>query len=469
MTETATHVTQAASEKAAEPAKPEPFQEVPGEIEALRASAAILSGAPPDDGERPTLLASVDGSMRQRLVHQMQRERGNAYVQRVVQNAARRRRQAAVQRAPAGGMGLAVQREGPPAGGAGAGMWGAGVKHSYKTPKLPVPINKGFAYIKLEKAELSGEFSYEVYDQGAASAEPAKASPTQARAGATGAPGEAGVTGELQHTFEDSSFKLIDTFTPTVKLGGELTTKGGEVAVEGGLEGQHVSTSLKFVFIGEDLEKGELEFATLTHTIEIPLKKVPEISLGGAWKLKADLKFKVDFKYKPDYIALGQAIAKQFATMAVGEFIIATAFIAGGVATIAAAVVTMGLGEDVRIRVDDAMERLGNYCSAYQAVMTDRTVGNPGGPGWDEGSSAAAGKLKEMELKVPKPILLAEARQRNLKEEAYDAGWPVMREKILEGYRKEHYVEWWVYGADGPGYRELVRVLDAAASAPGRR
>lgn len=64
--------------------KPAEFQEVPGEAEADVARDAFLKGAGPEPAGVAAALSGADGSLRARAVSRLQRERGNAYVQRVV-------------------------------------------------------------------------------------------------------------------------------------------------------------------------------------------------------------------------------------------------------------------------------------------------------------------------------------------------------------------------------------------------
>ena len=101
MAKEATHAGQQ-PQKAAETAQPAPFQEVAGEAEAERASASFLTSGAAEDAAAPAFLLRADAAMRQRLIQQMQRERGNEYVQRVVVRLAPARR--------AGGQPLVVQR-----------------------------------------------------------------------------------------------------------------------------------------------------------------------------------------------------------------------------------------------------------------------------------------------------------------------------------------------------------------------
>jgi hypothetical protein len=63
------------------------FDEVPGEDEAEASRDAFLQTAGADPAALASALASADGPTRSHAVHRLQRDRGNAYVQRVVAEA----------------------------------------------------------------------------------------------------------------------------------------------------------------------------------------------------------------------------------------------------------------------------------------------------------------------------------------------------------------------------------------------
>lgn len=67
--------------------KPAEFQEAPGETEAESMSRAFVQSAGTQPAQVASALSSADGSMRAQALSRLQRERGNAYVQRVVSEA----------------------------------------------------------------------------------------------------------------------------------------------------------------------------------------------------------------------------------------------------------------------------------------------------------------------------------------------------------------------------------------------
>ena len=60
------------------------FQEAPGEAEADAVRDAFLRGAGPDPAQQAAALAGAGGAMQARALSRLQREQGNAYVQRLV-------------------------------------------------------------------------------------------------------------------------------------------------------------------------------------------------------------------------------------------------------------------------------------------------------------------------------------------------------------------------------------------------
>jgi len=67
--------------------KPAEFQEAPGETEAEAVRDAFLKGAGPMPTDVAAGLNSADAVTRSRAINRLQQERGNAYVQRVVEEA----------------------------------------------------------------------------------------------------------------------------------------------------------------------------------------------------------------------------------------------------------------------------------------------------------------------------------------------------------------------------------------------
>jgi hypothetical protein len=372
-------------------------------------------------GEQAGLLRdpAIPLPRRRAYAKSISRAQGNRHLQRVVE-------------------GGPVQRQ----DGGAAPRVGTGVKNTFKSPKLEIPINKSLGPIELDSVAAYGEFNYEVFDPGqAANAPEGTPSETQTRTGATAeAGGGVGVQGELQRSWEDSAIKKWTGFTPQLKAGGELTTAGGELGVEGALEGESVSTSLRFTLIGEDFETAQIEFATLTWGIQIPRHKTPEMDLGGGVKVKADLQEKYEAKFKPDYIAIGRWIAQRFLTAAAGEVVISGAFIAGGVMTIVGFVMAISEAEEMSKIPDQVAGFVSGYAKGYQAAMRNENAGG-GGAGYAEGFQHGKSKIEESKSKVPAPVLVEEARKRDLFQEGVDAILPTAKERALQEWQANHWFD----------------------------
>jgi hypothetical protein len=67
------------------------FDEAPGEAEAEAVRDAFLKNAGAQPADVASALAVVDSSTRSRAIHRLQRQRGNSYVQRIVEDAQRKR------------------------------------------------------------------------------------------------------------------------------------------------------------------------------------------------------------------------------------------------------------------------------------------------------------------------------------------------------------------------------------------
>lgn len=212
-----------------------------------------------------------------------------------------------------------VQREDPPASPAPAstpGQKGVGGKQTFTTKKLNIPANTPMGPIEYAGADAYAEINYELFDSGQdAGAQPGSSSSTQVRAGVTATPGDIGAQAEIQKQWEPIALSKLGSFKPTAKGGGNLTKKGGEIGVEGGVEGEKFSTSLKFTIISTDFEKGGIEFPTLTSQWEFPVFKPEPMNLSGGRQASTDIKAKFDFKFKPNYKAIAKWLTEALAEL----------------------------------------------------------------------------------------------------------------------------------------------------------
>lgn len=212
-----------------------------------------------------------------------------------------------------------VQREGAtssPGAATTPGQKGVGGKQTFTTKKLNVPASTPMGPIEYAGADAYAEINYELFDPGQeAGAKPGSDSSTQVRAGVAKPQGDIGVQGEIQKQWEPIAAGKLGSFKPTVKGGGNLTKKGGEIAVEGGVEGEKFSTSLKFTILGTNFEKGEIEFATLTSQWEFPVFKPEPMKLSDGRQASTDIKAKFDFKFKPNYKEMAKWLTEALAEL----------------------------------------------------------------------------------------------------------------------------------------------------------
>lgn len=396
------------------------------------AVAAAAAGDP--RGAAGGFLSDGDLGACRRVLAAAQRSAGNAAVQRLVRGS------------PLVGPAVA-QRQ-----------WGGGTKHTFKVSK-DVDIDKGFGPVKLSKATFGGEATLDLQEGAGAQA----GAPTQVRAGAVGAWDPSGYASgyqaEVEHAVGEQVTIWGQEFQPKVKLGGEKTNKSGEIGVEGSLEGKYVSTSVKFVILGKDYEKGSLEVATLKWKVVELKKEIPFQALGKARKL--ELKGNVELSFEPDWARIGSWLLEQLATEAAVEGAILFGFLAAGASVVALYVYTIMTAGEIAERVDAAAAALRGATRAYEALMTGGE--SPGGAGADIGAREAEKALAQ--AKVPLPSVYEENKKKDLSQEAYNVLAPQVRKAAIDDYWEEHWFERWVAGPEGHGsggFRTFKRVLDAA-------
>ncbi len=411
----------AAEQQAAEP-----------ELEQLPRShyAALLGTGAPDD-----LLSRLDRMPRvnrQQAVLQLQRQHGNAFVQRLLASRATPRR------APA----QLVQRQ------VGGFTPGKGVKFSPKEKEIkfdrPIPgVPITFAAIK-----IGGEGSYSVVQEGAEES---------VQVGVTGRDHGAGVYGEVTKEWEKYSSPFGDV-TVQSKAEADVTTKGGQIGLLlVGVKTKHASIGLKFNLLSYDVEKSELEFPNVAIPVDI-IPVTGKTTAPDGTKISYELKATITFVFKPDWVRIGKWIGQQFAKAAAAELAVAGSMVMAGIATLAAAYVTASLGSEVSERVERAIKLTNEFCAAYEATMKGSGGAKATSEFGQKGAATAQCLIKKANL--PPEAFHEAAKKRNLRSEAFAVGWPQVKQMILQDYRNEHDIEWWVYGEKGPGYKLLKRLLD---------
>jgi hypothetical protein len=351
-----------------------------------------------------------------------------------------------------------IQRQSaPPANTAGAPGWG--VKHTFKTPKLEAKVNRPLGPVVWESVAVSGEFGYEVFNPGQeAGAAPGTDSTTQARAGAAHELGKtAGVQAELQKTWQDSAIQRATGFQPSIKAGGELNNKGGELGIEGQLEGKNVTLALKFTIIGEDFEKGAVEFSTLTGTVQLPAHKEEKTTANGD-KVKYEVVEKTEFKFKPNYAQIGRWLAQRFAAAAAGEVVITAAFIANGVLILAGTIISLADAGDLKRIPDEVSSKASSYAHGYQDAMHGKPA-KGGATSYPEGYQEGQARYKAAIEVVPEAVFKEQSKERALWAEAVGAILPGAKETALKKWQEDHWFD--TYVGNGFGHRRLKAALDA--------
>jgi hypothetical protein len=386
------------------------------------AVAAAAAGDP--GGPGAGLLNGADRGARQRVLAAAQRSAGNAAVQRLVEGSS--------------GAGAPVAQR----------QWGGGSKHTFKVA-TETKIDQSYGPVKLEKATIGGEATLDLQEGAGAQA----GGPTQVRLGATGA-GEKGkgyspgVQAEVERAVGEKLTIWGQEFQPKVKVGGERTKDSGEIGLEGSLEGEWASTSVKFVVVGKDYEEGSLEIATLKWKVLELKKEFPFELLGKARKL--ELKGSVELSFAPDWARIGGWLLENLATDAAIEGAVLFGFLAGGAMVIGLYVYTIMTAGEIAERVDAAATSLRGATRAYKALMTGGE--NPGGAGADIGAREAEKALAQS--RVPLPSVYEENKKKgDLEWQAYRVLAPVVRKAAIDDYWKEHWFErWTTQGTGGLGF-----------------
>lgn len=369
---------------------------------------------------------------RQQTVLQLQRQRGNAYVQRLLRQDAN-----VVQRAT-----------------------GVGETHSFKPPikKWPVEKQLGKLPIKLKEVAVGADITV--------SSTSDKSADTQVKGGAVGVPGKEGgigIQGEVEKTWDSKIETALGNIEFKSKGAAEVTTAGAKIGGEllTAALGS-ASVSFKIDVLKYDKEKSEFEFATAAIEAAYEVYKY-ETTLSDGTSCSVVVKPTLEFVFEPDYVAIAQWMAERYAQSAAAAIGgIGLGMIAAGFSTLAAAYVNMGLGKEISGRIEDAYKDGKEFAQAYQSAVRGEevTINRNGGMLGMKAGDAVVKKAVEQDKVAPIEAFQQEARKRPLSEEAWNAGWPIIKQKALEAYREEHWFEWTVYGEDGPGYRTMVRLLE---------
>jgi hypothetical protein len=285
--------------------------------------------------------------------------------------------------------------------------------------------------------------------------------PAAVTAGTVGAPGEAGVQAEVKKELDGG----LTNFKPAIKGGYEVT--GKNVKVEVGLEyetkwGAITFTTCPISFKLIKWEAGKTpEFAVATASLAaaIPFKEWT----SGNTKYKLEVQGKFELEAKPDLVELGKYVAENAAKMLAAEFLITAGLIAGGVLTIGAALYQISKSDEYTQRTEPEVKKCRAYCAGYAAAMRGQAA--PAGEGAAEGVAAGKARLKAMEsgLAVPEGAVAEGAKNFDFYTQAWNKAWPQVKQRMIDSYWEEHYVEKALTGGTGQGnggFKTFKMLLD---------
>lgn len=387
---------------------------------------------PPPDPHR---WGHLPPAQRQQAVLAMQRRSGNAAVQRMIGAPT-----SDIQRAPAVGVGR---------------------KHAVKLKALTVPVGApiGTLPVTLKEIVISGEASVSIF-----SPEDAKAK-TKVSAGASGGRdsgkgiSEVGIAAEVERKNAEWKDTALGDVKLTTKGSVKLTSQGFEMKVQPlGLDFEDRGGALEFS-VAKVNNKGQITLMSLIPSYYVKPTPDQETTLDSGEIMKVSFKRKVEFVLTPDYKKLALWLAEKMGEAAAAELAIAGGLVVGGIATLAAAFFEASLGSELADRIDTAARNTKDFCEAYAAVMKGGTA-SPKSEWGKAGASTAQSAISASSILLPEAIYEA-AKKRNLSSEAFAIAWPMVKEKAIAAYRKEHWFETWVYDeGKGPGERTLRHVLN---------
>ena len=257
-------------------------------------------------------------------------------------------------------------------------------KHTVTFIKAPVPLAIPLDPIPAKITEIEGSaagtFESEPVNEGDPGAPAAKVG---ALAGE-----ENGIQAELEKSWDKTVIEYVTGMKPKVTEGAKITSTGGEVGVEGALEGTYVTFKLGFNFL--EVKNGEIEWLPVKPGVEFPVKvpiSLPQYGVKGTLEVKAAITLTIE----PDLAAISKWLVETF-----GPDLLAAGV--GGLSAGAAAagflVGTMYLMDDAHARgvaAGEAAAAAGQQAAGFSESFADVATGGSGtgGPGGAEGAQAA--------------------------------------------------------------------------------
>jgi hypothetical protein len=332
------------------------------------------------------------------------------------------------------------------------------LKHTFKSPPLQVPIEKSVGPITIESLSLSASLTYKLESEAKDQAEHAGPS---SKIGTSYKHGDGvGMQYEVEQAWKESALKRASGFTPQIKGGGEITPKGGELAIEGSLEGDAVSVGLKLTLAGVDPEHG-LEFLTLAPSVTFPAKGT-SLKLKNGATIECEMAETVELKVKPNYVMAALWLRQQFAAAATAEVAITTGFIANGAFALTGLIISLADADDLARIPDEVNKYINDYCDGYNAAMRQLPpVGD--GQGYQKGYEIGQETIKKALERVPANVLVEEASKHNYKNEAYDQIAMKAKLDAIQQWKDSHWFD--THIGNGYGRRMLAMALGLSADA----
>jgi Domain of unknown function (DUF4157) len=273
--------------------------------------------------------------------------------------------------------------------------------------------------------------------------------PASTTVGTTGGKDGAGVQAEVKKEL-DGGFQ---NFKPALKGGYEASAKS--VKVECGLEYETKwgpvtlgTAPLTFKLIKWEAGKTpEFAVAGAALSAAIPFK---EWESGGV-KYKLECQGKFEFEAKPDLLEIGKWFAENAAKMLTAEFLISAGLIVGGVLAIGAALYQIAKSSEYTERTEPEVRKCRAFCWNYHYAMRGEPM--KGGEGAAEGYAAGKARLKEIEAKAgtPEGAAAEAAKNHDFYTEAWNKAWPQVKQRMIDSYWEEHYIEKALTGGQGQG------------------
>lgn len=296
------------------------------------------------------------------MLNALQRDAGNAAVQRMLASEP------------------TVQREGPAAP-------GVATKNAVTFFKGKQEIGASLDPIPAKISEL------EATAVGTFESKPTSESDTGTAKIGTSVGQETSVSAELEKSWDKTVVEAVTGMKPKTTAGTKFTPTGGEVGIEGALEGQYVTFKLGVSFL--EYDKGEIKVLPIKPGIEVPIKReisIPSLGVEGTLEVKTTLTLTIE----PDVKAIAKWLGETFGP----ELVAVGAPIAAGAAAAGFLVGTMYLMQDAAERGADAGNAAvaaGQEATSFAESFADVATGGPGkgGARGADGAKAAEDALNK--------------------------------------------------------------------------